>query len=270
MKYQRNQFTLGLLMLIATALGISRLTFAQSAQSAQTAKPPGASQGSGIVPLANDILTKACQTLSSSRAFTFHAEIMFDQVLHSDVKVQFAAAADFAVQRPDELAVDYQSDLGGKRIWYSGETLTILDPPHMVYATLAVPPTIDGMLERVHHEENLVIPLTDLTVSDPCRAIRKQVRYGGYVGIGDVNGMECDHLAFSSPATDYQLWFDRSSKPLTRKIVINYRSLPGSPEYIAFLSDWKFPKEIQASRFEPELPKNAMRIDFLKVKEPKP
>jgi hypothetical protein len=225
---------------------------------------------SGIVPRAGLLISNACQALSSAKAFTFHAEIMFDQVLQSDVKLQFSAAADFFVQRPDQLAVDYQSDLGGKKVWYSGDTLTVLDPPHMVYATLTVPSTIDGMLEKVHQEENLVIPLTDLTVSDPCQLLRKQATYGGYVGIGDVNGVETDHLAFSSPTTDVQLWLDRSGKPLPRKVVINYRSLPGAPEYIAFLSDWKFPKEIPASRFQPELPKNVVRIDFLKVKEPKP
>jgi hypothetical protein len=33
-------------------------------------------------------------------------------------------------------------------------------------------------------------------------------------------------------------------KPLPRKIVINYRTEPGSPEYVAVLSDWEFPSKI--------------------------
>ena len=51
------------------------------------------------------------------------------------------------------------------------------------------------------------------------------------------------------------------------KLVINYRAEPGSPEYIAFLSNWNFPKHIPDSRFRPRLPQDAKRIEFLKIKE---
>lgn len=225
---------------------------------------------SGIVPHADRLLTEACHALGSAEAFSFHAEIMFDHVLPSNVKVQFAGAMDFSVQRPNELAVDYHSDLGAKQLWYSGDTLTILDPPHMVYANLAVPTTIDGMLEKIGAMHNITIPLADFAASDPCEMLRKQITYGGYIGINDVNGVECDHVAFSSPKADLQLWLDRSGKPIPRKIVINYRTEPGSPEYIALLSDWKFPKQIPAATFRPDLPKKATRIEFLQVKESKP
>jgi hypothetical protein len=94
--------------------------------------------------------------------------------------------------------------------------------------------------------------------------------FGGYVGVNDVNGVACDHLAFSSSKVDLQLWLQHSGKPLPRKIVINYRTEPGSPEYIAVLSDWQFPSKISAGFFRPDLPKNAKRIDFVKVKETKP
>ena len=68
----------------------------------------------------------------------------------------------------------------------------------------------------------------------------------------------------------FQIWLDRSAKPLPRKIVINYRTEPGSPEYIAILSKWKFPKQIPHSRFRSEVPGDAKRIEFLKVKESQP
>jgi hypothetical protein len=112
--------------------------------SAPTAKATAPSQ---IAPLADKLLTRACEVLGSARAFTFHAETNFDEVLPTAVKVQFAGAMDFALQRPGELAVDYRSDLGAKQLWYQDGELTIFDPPHMVYATATMPPSIDGMLE---------------------------------------------------------------------------------------------------------------------------
>jgi hypothetical protein len=223
-----------------------------------------------VNPLADKVLGRTCAMLSAADAFTFHAEILFDEVLPSAVKVQFAGAIDFAVQRPDELSIDYHSDLGGKELWYRKDTLTIFDQPHQMYASLEVPDSIDQMLDRVAAMHNLKLPLSNFAYSDPCERIRKQILFGTYVGVNDVNGAPCDHLAFSSRNIDFQLWTAHSGKPLPRKLVINYRTEPGSPEFIAVLSDWKFPKHIADSRFRPQIPNDAKRIEFLKVKERQP
>jgi hypothetical protein len=233
----------------------------QSAPAAQTAVVPQ------IDAAADRILGQTCEVLGNADAFTFHAEILFDQVLPSAVKVQFAGAIDFAVQRPDELSINYHSDLGGKELWYRKNSLTIFDQPHQMYASLEVPDSIDQMLDRVAEMHNLKLPLSNLAYSDPCQRIRKQILFGTYVGVNDVNGLPCDHLAFSSRNIDFQLWTARSGKPVPRKLVINYRSEPGSPEFIAVLSDWKFPKHIADSHFRPQVPKDAKRIEFLNVRE---
>ncbi len=235
-------------------------------QAPQTAPAPPPK----IDPRVDQLLNRSCDDVASSKAFTFHAEITFDRVLPSNVKLQFAAAADYAVQRPDQFTVDFHSDLGAKDIWYSGTNVTILDPPHMVYASVEVPPSIDGMMERLEEIHNLSIPLADLAYSHPCEMFRKGVIYAAYIGINDVAGEDCDHLALTKNDVDWQIWLQRTGKHLPRKIVINYRDAPGSPEYVAVLSDWKFPESIPTSTFRPDLPKDAKRIDIMKVKESKP
>jgi hypothetical protein len=241
-----------------------------AAEPPNTAPSPTAVAPS-IAPLADKLMTGACKALASSKAFTFHAEILFDQLLPHAVKVQFAGAMDFALQRPDQLMVDYRSDLGSKTLWYQGTTsLTILDPSHSVYSILSVPGSIDGMLEQVATSQGLTIPLSDLAFSDPCQNLRKEIIFGGYIGINDVNGVDADHLAFSSSREDLQFWLARSGKPIPLKMVITYRTEPGSPQYMATFSDWQFPAEIPSSRFRATLPKDVKRIEFLKVKESQP
>ena len=198
--------------------------------------------GSQVDPHAQQILRRACTVLAQSDAFTFHAEITFDRVMPLQVKLQFAGASDFAVRRPNALAVDYESDLGAKRLWYNGKTLTIFDAPSMTYASTPVPPSIDGMLDSVAEMHNLTIPLADLALSNPCENLSKRILFGSYVGVGDVAGVACDHLAFAQSNVDWQIWIQRSGKPLPRKIVINYRTTPGLPQYAAVISDWKFPE----------------------------
>ena len=255
----------GVAMGIALTVGAA-LADPSAAASPAAAAPVQAAPAPKIDPQADELLTKTCEALGSADAFSFHAEIMFDQVLPHQVKVQYAAEMNFALQRPDSLMVDYHSDLGGKQLWYQGDTLTIFDEPHAVYASMKVPTSIDAMLDEVTQTEHLTLPLSNLAYSDPCARIRKAIIYGSYIGVNDVNGVDCDHIAFSSSNVDFQLWLDRSGKPVPRKIVINYRTVPGSPEYIAVLSNWKFPKQIASSKFHADLPKDAKRIEFLKVK----
>jgi hypothetical protein len=99
---------------MAIALGLNSALAAESiAPSAHAAPSPQ------VAPLADKLLRQACEVLGSAKALTFHAEITFDEVLPSAVKVQFAGAMDFALQRPGELAVDYRSDLGAKQLMVS-------------------------------------------------------------------------------------------------------------------------------------------------------
>jgi hypothetical protein len=224
-----------------------------------------------IDPRAEQIVRRACAELADTKTFTFHAEVTFEQVLpRSPVKIQFAGVTDYWVRKPDALAVDYESDLGAKRFWYDGTTLTIYDAPKMMYTSTAVPASIDGMMERVAETNNLTLPLADLAMSDPCANLNKRVIFGGYIGRGDVGGVACDHLAFTESNFDWQIWIQHASKPLPRKVVINYRSTPGAPEYVAVISDWKFPATIPDSRFTPQIPKKAIRIKFVDLKEPHP
>ena len=231
---------------------------------AQQANPPS------LDPTADKIFAGMCQTLESAEAFSFHADVLFDQVLPSTVKVQYSGAMDFLVQRPGELAMIYRSDLGGKDLWYGNGSLTLFDPKFNVYATIEVPPTIDAMLDQVAARQDLRMPMSDLAYTHPCERPRKIAVYSGYLGINNVNGVPCDHLAYSSVTDDFQVWVPHSGKPLPLKIVINHRTMPGSPEYMATLSNWKFPKDIPSSRFQPQVPKDAKRIEFMKVEEQKP
>jgi hypothetical protein len=255
-------------------IGLALLLFlAGLAGAAESSKPPNAPSKSPMIPNvpvnphALQILNRACEVLSSAKAFTYHAEINFDSVLPSDVKLQFAAEMDMAIERPDHLVVSYASDLGAKRVWYDGKSVTVLDPTQMTYATAAAPATIDEMLEQFAREKNVSLPLEGFDFSKPCQRIRPNLIHGTYVGVGDVDGVDCDHLAFIQRGADWQIWIDGEKRPLIRKVVITYKAQPMAPQYSAVLSRWNFKPNFPAGFFEPQIPKNALRIKFIESKE---
>ena len=126
------------------------------------------------------------------------------------------------------------------------------------------------MIDHMTEVYRLSLPLGDMASGKACEKIDKQVNFGTWVGVNDVLGEPCDHIAFTASSADYQVWLQHTGKPLPRKVVINYRARRGSPEYIAFISDWKFPATIAQARFRPNLPQGAVRIDFVEAKEQKP
>jgi hypothetical protein len=216
-----------------------------------------------IDPRVREVLNGACRQLSSARTLTYHAEINFDSVLRSGVKLQYAGEMDTAIRRPDRLAISYKSDLGAKAIWYDGTTLTIYDPAHRVYASTAAPDSIDAMLTEVADEKNLSIPLQGFDFSNPCRRAYGNIKRGKYVGINDVGGVACDHLAFVQPNADWQLWIERGKTRLPRKIVITHKNLPSQPQWEAVLSKWRFNRKLPASLFQPRIPQGVTKASFI-------
>jgi len=210
-----------------------------------------------------------CNELSSAKTITYHAEINFDSVLPSYVKLQYAAAMDTAIQRPDHLAISYKSDLGAKEIWYDGKTLTIFDPVHRAYASVPAPDSIDAMLTQVTEEKNLSVPLEGFDFSHPCERVYPQIQRGKYVGINDVSGIDCDHVAFIQQELDWQLWIDHGSNPVPRKIVITYKKLPAQPQWEAVLSNWRFNQTLPASLFQPKIPQGTIKTSFIGEQEKK-
>src|SRR5271156_2036375 len=182
MSFKPGAAAFGAAMGVALALNVA-LAADPSAVSTPTATPVQTAPMPKIDPQADELLNKTCEALGSADAFSFHAEILFDKVLPHTVKVQYAAEMNFMLQRPDQLAVDYHSDIGGKELWYQSDTLTIFDEPHNMYASMKVPSSIDAMLDQVEQTEHLTLPLANLAYGDPCQRIRKQIIYGAYIGV---------------------------------------------------------------------------------------
>ena len=220
-----------------------------------------------IDPLVRQVMDRTCTMISSAKTVTYHAEINFDSVLPSYVKLQYAAALDAAIKRPNRLAISYKSDLGAKEIWYNGKTLTILDLAHRAYASVAAPDTIDAMLSQAAEEKNLSIPMEGFDFNHPCARIYPDIQRGKYVGINDVGGVDCYHFAFSQQEADWQLWVDHGKKPLPLKIVITYKKLPSAPQWAAVLSKWSFNRKLSASLFEPKVPKGVIKTSFIGPQE---
>jgi hypothetical protein len=252
------------------ASGLVPAADAQTGQATPNASPAASNAAAPAVaePI-NRLLNQMGAYIGSAEEFTFHADITFDHVLPSDQKLQFTASEDVALQRTGRLYVQWSGDLGDRQFWYDGTSITLYDPSTPFYASEAMPPDIDGMLEMLVTQLNFSPPLADFLYRDPYRSVRGNVQYAFDLGTNEVNGRNCRTLAFVEKDIDWQIWIDEGPQLTPCKLVITYKTQPAQPQFAAVFTDWDFAPRIAASVFTPELPADTRKVPFKTVSAPK-
>lgn len=217
-----------------------------------------------VDPSADALLKETSDTLKSANELSFSADIIYDELLPSGQKLQFGGDAGVTVKRPNRVYAVYNGDLHGRKIWYSGDEVTILNMTDNFYGQLKVPATIDETMDYLMNDYGFTLPLSDILFSDPYGSLMNNVSAGVVVGESSINGNKCRHLAFVEKYIDWQLWVSTGVRKLPCKLVITYKTVPGSPQYTAVFSDWNLNPDVSESIFKPSIPEGADRIDFIK------
>ena len=248
---------------------VTVLAVPQTAMAAPNARALAAAKekapGQSIAKQADQILREVGAYIGSAKAFTVHADIMFDHVLPSGQKLQFSANEEIVVERPDRLYVEWTGDLGVRRFWYDRKSITLYNPGMPFYASQDAPGAIDGMLAMLIANLNFTPPLSDIVLSDPYNAIRKNIEYGFDLGDNEVDGRSCRTLSFVGKTVDIQLWVENGPRPTPCKVLITYKLEPSQPQFAATFSDWDFAPRIDDRVFVPDLPPGTEKIPFVKI-----
>jgi len=230
-----------------------------------TAPSGAAGSAPRVEPAAAQVLQSATSFLKQQQAYAFSTDIVFDDVLPPDFKIQHHASAQYTVQRPDKLRVDYTGDRRQASFYIDGKTFTLYDQAANVYGQLAAETDVETTLNNIFNKYDFTIPLADVISNDPQKTFMDAVQAGWYAGKATVRGFSTHHLVFVQKDLDWQIWVDDGQQPLIREIAITYKNLPGQPEYMATFTDWSF-SPVQASVFDFVPPKNAALIEFIAVK----
>jgi hypothetical protein len=114
----------GAALLMVFALNAARA--ANSAAPAQAAPAAPAVAIPKVDPRADKLLTRMCEVIGSAHAFTFHAEVLFDQVLPSAVKVQYAGEIKFCSAATKRTGYRFPKRPGRQRFVVPGRQIDYL------------------------------------------------------------------------------------------------------------------------------------------------
>jgi hypothetical protein len=220
-----------------------------------------------IDPRADEVLRKMSAALGAARSFSFRGETVMDEPVAPGQLAQFSRQVRVLVRRPDGILLQSRQGEDTWVLWYQGPNLTLLDKTAKTYAATQVPPRIEDMLEDIAAKDGLTLPLADLLFPDPYKVLTAQVQTGKYVGLHEVDGVKCHHLLFIQEFLDWQIWVDAGKEPVPRKVVIDYKTVPGRPSFAALLKDWNLSASAGNEEFKPTLPQGATQVELGRLLE---
>ena len=218
-----------------------------------------------IEPAATKILQRMTDHLRDLNRFSVDTVNTLEDVLLSGQKIQYDFQTSVVVQRPDKLRAERKGDLVDQLLIYDGKTITMLDAGHEYYAVTDAPSSIDAVLHFARDILDIVPPSGDLVYTNSFELLMAQVTSGMVVGKSIIGGVRCDHLAFSGPVVDWQVWIADKGKPLPYKYVITTKDDPAQPQYVVMMSNWNVKPKLDDDFFKFTAPKGAKKVEFLRL-----
>lgn len=230
---------------------------AEAPPGAESTEPPGENPFS--------ILKTMCDYVAGLQTLSLVVNTTTDELGASGEKVQISSRRAINVSRPDKIAVDASGDKGERRVVYDGKKISMLDRTQNAYSVIQAPSTIDATLDMLVSQYGIALPLGDLLYKNLYERLEAQTSAGQYLGLHEVNGLKCHHLAFLTQTVSWEIWVETGDKPVPRKIAIDYGQDAARSRYSADVFAWTGSPTFAPATFDFKMPSIAKRVEIPKV-----
>lgn len=238
-------FTLGVLALLVTFTGEAR------------------AQAPAVDPAAVQILKRMTDFLDGLPQFSVNAHSMIEELHISGHRVDRDLAASVTVKRPNKLLAVRTGASLDQRFFYNGRTLTLYNPNEKVYATKEAPDTIERMIDFARETVGILLPAADLLYRNAFPLLMQDVKLAVVVGKTTVGGVRYDHLLFSRPGVDFQVWVAEGQEPWPARYVVTETGTPALLSITTVLREWNRAPAVDDARFNFVPPQGTQAITFM-------
>lgn len=211
---------------------------------------------------ARDILNKAYQYVGSMDKYAFTAVIVDDEVQEGETTAKYKHTAVVKVDRPGKVRVDTTGTVKNRTNYLNDGSYTMLDHRSNYYGQIKTPKTINGALDFLFEKFDMIAPLAQLIYSD----MDKKVKFSNskYFGTKNVDGVECDYVAFKNGTKEIHAWIATGDAPLVKAYSIIDTST-NSKSRINTSVTWNKNSNISDSDFIFVAPKGSSKISVNRV-----
>jgi len=204
------------------------------AASSEAAGPEGESEKN-----AKALLKGMSDYLAAQKVISMSYDSIFEVVTDEKQKLQLATSGTVDMVRPDKIRTTRQSGFSNTEMVFDGKTLSFLGKGQNAYIQKEVPGTIDNLIDQLRDKFHRQLPGADLLIQNVYDVLMTDVTNVKDMGSGIIGGKECDHLAFRSKDTDWQIWIAQGDKPYPCRYVITSTGVDQAPQFTMEIRDWK-------------------------------
>lgn len=199
---------------------------------------------------ARDIFKAMSDFLVAQPAMSFDYDATLEVVTADLQKVGFASSGAVTVNRPDKIRMTRTGGFIDAEMVYDGKMLTVHGRGVNVFARHKIEGTLDELIDTLRHDFELEAPAADLLAANPYELMMSNATQVSDLGSGIIRGKECDHLAFRTADTDWQIWIAHGDRPLPCRFTITSKMMAMAPSYTIEFSGWKTGADVAADDFQ--------------------
>jgi hypothetical protein len=218
-------------------------------------------QAPAVDPAAVEILKRMTEFLGGLQQFSVNTHSIIEEMHVSGHRVDYDLSASVTVKRPNKLrAVRTTGELMNESLFYDGKTLTLYKPSEKVYATEKALDTIEKMITFARETVGILLPSADLVYRNAFPLLMQDVTLAVAVGKPVINGVKYDHLLFSRPGVDFQIWIAEGKRPWPARYIVTETGTPALLSISTVLRDWNLAPAVDDAQFKFVPPKGARTI----------
>lgn len=189
-------------------------------------------------PSAKQIVKAMSDYMASQKALSGEFDVALDVTTPQLERITFNSSGTLLLARPGKIRATRKGGYADMELVSDGKTATVIDLANGAYSQAKFPGTIDALLDMIRTTYGIDMPAGDLLMTNSYDRLMEGVVEAKHVGIGVVDGYECEHLAFRDSDTDWQLWVRTGNRPLPCKYLISSKRVVGYPTYTIQFRNW--------------------------------
>ena len=235
---------------------------AAPALAAEAAPKPLVEQG------ALDALKKMTDTLKAAKAIELSITDFREVPSSQGQMVTLVTSADITTERPNKFRAEANINGAETSFVFDGKTFSALDKAKNLYVSAEIgADTMDAFFKQLQETRGIEFSVADFLSSDPYAVFSKDLTNAYDIGTTTIEGVTTQHLVFSSPGLEWQLWIDPATNlPLLFSVI--YTDVPREPRFLVNFRSWNLKATPAADAFTFTPPKDAVAISFLPAGTP--
>jgi hypothetical protein len=224
-------------------------------------------QAPAVDPAAVQTLKRMTDFLDGLQQFSVNAQIVVEEMHVSGHRVDYDMSVNVTIKRPNKMRALRTGELMNQRFFYDGKTMTAYNPDKKVYATEKAPDTVEKVITFARETAGVLLPAADLIYRNAFPLMIQDLTLAVVVGKAVVGGVRCDHLLFSRPGVDFQVWVSEGKQPFPRKYVVTETATPEKLAISSLLNNWNIAPAVDDAQFKFVPPKGTQAITFSQLEK---